>query len=68
MPQAGIQMGPVTGQAVPGPSMPPQVTPQPSGGFDPNTGQPIQPSGPKFDPNTGQPIPKFDPATGAQNW
>ena len=53
MPQAGIQMGPVTGQAVPGPSMPPQLTPQASGSgpkFDPNTGQPIQPSGPKFDP------------------
>ena len=59
---------PVT--AVPIASMPAQVTPQPSGPkFDPNTGQPIaQSSGPKFDPNTGQPIPKFDPATGAQNW
>ena len=40
--------------AVPVPSMPAEVTPQPSGAM--------------FDPNTGQPIPKFDPVTGAQNW
>ena len=29
---------------------------------------PNRPRGAKFDPNTGQPIPKFDPATGVQNW
>ena len=46
---------------------------QPSGKFDPMTGQPIQPqvmhqpSG-KFDPMTGQPIPKFDPLTGKLPW
>ena len=27
-----------------------------------------KPTGPRFDSNTGQPIPKFDPATGKQNW
>ena len=27
-----------------------------------------KPTGPRFDSSTGQPIPKFDPATGKQNW
>ena len=62
-------------QAAPQPPQP-QVMHQPSGKFDPMTGQPMpqvmhQPSG-KFDPMTGQPMPqvmhqpsgKFDPMTG----
>ena len=36
--------------------------------FDPETGQPVAKMRGKFDPYTGQPLPKFDPATGAQNW